>query len=225
MAIPFFDEAYYLRMNKDVAAVVARGVMTAEEHFQKFGAAEKRNPNGYFDANFYLAKYSDVATVVNAKKMTAYDHFLNFGLKEARDPSAFFDTNYYMKHNPDVAVLVYRNEVTPFEHFARAGGVIGRTPSPYFEQTSYLAANPDVQAAVARGVFVSAYDHFVNYGIAEGRSLGNGINLASFKADKVFTDAIFAGKFSTAYARVVQMAPFVGGFTLPSDSGVGVSKL
>lgn len=225
MAIPFFDEAYYLRMNKDVAAAVARGATTAEEHFQKFGAAEKRNPNGYFDANFYVSKYSDVATSVSAKKMTAYDHFINFGIKEARDPSAFFDTNYYLKHNPDVAVLVYRNEITPFEHFARAGTVIGRTPSPYFEQTSYLAANPDVQAAVARGSFISAYDHFVNYGIAEGRSLGNGINLASFKADKTFTDAIFAGKFSAAYARVVQMAPFLGTFTLPSDSGVDVSKL
>ncbi len=225
MATPFFDEAYYLRTNRDVAAAVAAGVTTAEQHFLKFGAAEKRNPNAYFNADFYIAKYSDVATAVSSKKMTAYDHFVNFGIKESRDPSAFFDTNYYLKHNPDVAVLVYRNEVTPFEHFARIGGILGRTPSPYFDQTSYLAANPDVQAGVSRGLFTSAYDHFVNYGVAEGRSLGNGINLANFKADKTFTDAIFTGNFSAAYARVAQVAPFLGTFTIPSDAGIDVSKL
>lgn len=225
MAIPFFDTAYYLRMNKDVAAAVARGGITAEEHFLKYGAAEKRNPNGYFDTSYYLSKYTDVAAAVNAKKITAYDHFINYGLKESRDPSSFFDTNYYLKHNADAVVLVYRNEITPFEHFVRVGSWAARTPSPYFDQASYLAANPDVQLALIRGYFVSAYDHFVNYGVAEGRSLGNGINLASFRADKTFTDAIFAGNFSAAYARVVQMAPFLGTFTLPSDSGVDVSKL
>lgn len=225
MATPFFDEAYYLRMNKDVAAAVAAGVITAEQHFLKFGAVEKRNPNGYFNADFYISKYLDVATAVNSKKMTAYDHFVNFGIKEARDPSAFFDTNYYLKHNPDVAVLVYRNEVTPFEHFARTGSLLGRTPSPYFDQASYLTANPDIKAAVDRGMFQSGYDHFVNFGIAEGRALGNGIGLSSFKADKTFTDAIFKGNFSAAYARVAQVAPFLGTFTIPSDAGIDVSKL
>lgn len=225
MATPYFDAAYYLRTNKDVAASVAQGFFTAEEHFLKFGASEKRNPNGYFDANYYVSKYSDVATAVNAKRTTAYDHFVTYGLKEARDPSSFFDSNYYLKHNPDVAVLVYRNEITPFDHFYQVGAKINRTPSPYFDSAAYLSANSDVQAAINSGLVGSAYEHFVNYGIAEGRNLGNGINLASFKADKTFTDAIFTGKFSTAYARVIQMAPFLGTYTLPSDSGVDVSKL
>lgn len=225
MATPYFDEAYYLRMNKDVAAAVAKGQFTAEEHFLKFGAAEKRNPNGYFDAAFYLAKYSDVATAVNAKKFTAYDHFINNGIKEQRDPSSFFDTNYYLKANPDLAVLVYRNEVTPFDYFSRVGIVTGSSPSPYFNQTAYLAVNADIKAALTAGKITSAYDHFVNYGIAEGRNLGNGLDLNFFKNDKTFTDAIFAGKFSTAFARVAQVAPFVSGFTLPANSGVDVSKL
>jgi hypothetical protein len=225
MTIPYFDQAYYLRTNKDVQAAVLSGSTTAEAHFTKFGAAEKRNPNGYFDANYYLAKYSDVATAVTAKKTTAYDHFINNGIKESRDPSAFFDTNYYLKNTPDVAVLVYRGEIKPFEYFAAVGSIAGQTPSPYFNQTSYLSANPDVRASIAAGLFSSAYDHFVNFGIAEGRNMGNGINLAAFKSDKVFTDAIFAGQFSTAYARVAQIAPFLSTFTLPSNSGVDVSKL
>ncbi len=225
MAIQFFDEAYYLRMNKDVATAVAAGRFTAEEHFTKFGSAEKRNPNGSFDANYYIAKYSDVATAVTAKKTTAYDHFLNNGIKEQRDPSAFFDTNYYLKSNPDLAVLVYRNEVTPFDYFSLVGRVTGKSPSPYFDQAAYLAVNPDIKSAIASGKVSNAFDHFVNYGIAEGRNLGNGIDLSFFKSDKTFTDAIFAGKFSAAFARVTEVAPFISGFTLPSNSGVDVAKL
>lgn len=225
MALAYFDTAYYLRMNKDVAAVVAQGRMTAEEHYIKYGASEKRNPNGYFDANYYLSKYTDVATAVSGKKTTAYDHFLTYGIKEARDPSSFFDSNYYLKHNPNVGVLVYRNETTPFEHFTRVGQYLGLTPSPYFDQANYLSANPDVRDAVSRGTIFSAYDHFVNYGIAEGRNLGNGINLSAFRADKTFTDAIYAGKFSAAFARVAQVAPFLGSYSLPSDAGIDVSKL
>ncbi|WP_156995496.1 hypothetical protein [Elstera litoralis] len=69
MTIPYFDAAYYLRTNKDVQAAVLSGGITAEDHFTKFGAAEKRNPNAYFDANYYLAKYTDVAASVTAKKI------------------------------------------------------------------------------------------------------------------------------------------------------------
>ncbi|KJV06721.1 hypothetical protein VZ95_20590, partial [Elstera litoralis] len=150
---------------------------------------------------------------------------MNSGIKESRDPSSFFDTNFYLKNNPEVAVLVYRGEIKPFEYFALVGSTLGQTPSPYFNQAAYLSANPDVRTAVAAGGFQSAYDHFVNFGIAEGRNLGNGINLSVFKADKVFTDAIFAGKFSTAFARVAQIAPFLSTYTLPSNSGVTVSTL
>jgi hypothetical protein len=225
MAIQYFDAAYYLRTNKDVAVAVAAGRYTAEDHFARFGASEKRNPNGYFDAAYYLAKYIDVDAAAKAKKTTAYDHFLSDGIRENRDPSSFFDTNYYLRTNTEVAVLTYRNEVSPFDYFSRVGNLLGNTPTPYFNQASYLNSNSDVRAAVAAGRVTSAYDHFVNYGVAEGRNLGNGIDLAMFKADKIFTDAIFAGKFSTAFARVAQIAPFLSTFTLPTNSGVDVSKL
>ncbi len=225
MAIQYFDAAYYLRTNRDVAVAVAAGRYTAEDHFARFGASEKRNPNGYFNADYYLSKYSDVAAAVTAKKTTAYDHFISNGIKENRDPSSFFDTNYYLRNNTEVTVLTYRNEVSPFDYFSRVGNTLGNTPTPYFNQVSYLNSNGDVRAAIGAGRVVSAYDHFVNYGVAEGRSLGNGIDLAMFKADKIFTDAIFAGKFSTAFARVTQIAPFLSTFTLPTNSGVDITKL
>ena len=45
------------------------------------------------------------------------------------------------------------------------------TPSPLaFDEASYLAANPDVAAAVAAGSFGSGFDHFIRYGVGEGRT-------------------------------------------------------
>ena len=47
-----------------------------------------------------------------------------------------------------------------------------RTPAPEgFNEALYLEANPDVANAVAAGTVLSAYDHYLMAGMAEGRSL------------------------------------------------------
>jgi hypothetical protein len=40
-----------------------------------------------------------------------------------------------------------------------------------FDHTSYLAQNSDVAVAVNEGFFRSGLEHFIKYGMAEGRSL------------------------------------------------------
>ena len=38
-----------------------------------------------------------------------------------------------------------------------------------FDENRYLAYHPDVRAAVQSGVFSSGFEHFLKYGLAEGR--------------------------------------------------------
>ncbi|CDM24727.1 hypothetical protein BN940_11341 [Castellaniella defragrans 65Phen] len=44
MPYDLFNEAYYLAYNPDVAAAVAQGGLTAEQHFNLYGKAEGRAP-------------------------------------------------------------------------------------------------------------------------------------------------------------------------------------
>jgi len=45
--------------------------------------------------------------------------------------------------------------------------------APLFDETHYLSKNPDVAAAVRQGVFKYGFEHFVLFGIDEGRSPGD----------------------------------------------------
>lgn len=54
--VPFFDAAYYLEHNPDVAA----GGADPFEHFLIFGTAESRNPSADFDTAFYLNRYANL---------------------------------------------------------------------------------------------------------------------------------------------------------------------
>ncbi len=82
MPYDLFNEAYYLAYNPDVAAAVAQGGLTAEQHFNLYGKAEGRAPGPLFDPQHYLAANPDVAAAVQAGLTTAYDHFLLYGIQE-----------------------------------------------------------------------------------------------------------------------------------------------
>lgn len=53
--------------------------------------------------------------------------------------------------------------------FAPENAYYAKNSEPYFNQPAYLAANPDVQALIDSEEYESAWDHFINAGIDEGR--------------------------------------------------------
>ena len=83
-----FNEQAYLAANPDVAAAVARGEMTASQHFQNYGQQEGRQ---FFDEQAYLGANPDVAAAVAGGGTTAAQHFLNYGQHEGRSS---FDDSY-----------------------------------------------------------------------------------------------------------------------------------
>jgi len=62
-----------------------------------------------------------------------------------------------------------------------------------FDQTAYLNAHPDVKEAIARGEFKNAYEHYTQFGKAEGRT-------AFDKADTAATAATEAKEKEAAQA-------------------------
>jgi len=164
-----FDAAFYLRHNPDVAAAVARGDTTAEQHFRTFGDAEGRSGNPIFDTGFYLATNDDVLSAsVVAHSITPFAHFEQFGQFELRDPSIDFKTADYLDLYRDVRAEVINGRTTAFEHFNFNGQFEGRLPLREFARRDYINDNPDVAAAFNNSL-PSAVAHWEQFGRHENR--------------------------------------------------------
>jgi len=81
-----------------------------------------------------------------------------------------FDQAFYLSSNPDVLTAVSQGLTTAFEHFSTFGHRENRPLLPFFDTQAYLTANSDVAGATTQPGWVSAWNHFVLFGILEGRS-------------------------------------------------------
>jgi len=81
-----------------------------------------------------------------------------------------FDQTFYLSSNPDVLTAVSLGLTSAFEHFSTFGHRENRPLLPFFDTQAYLLANPDVANATAVPGWVSVWNHFVLFGILEGRS-------------------------------------------------------
>ena len=84
-----FDEKYYLERNSDVAAAVkARRINSAADHYFQTGYYESRLPSRILiDERFYLAENPDVAHAIRRGMVkSAQDHFEEAGFSEGRLP-------------------------------------------------------------------------------------------------------------------------------------------
>ena len=181
MAVKFFDEQWYLARNPDVAEAISDGVMTAEEHFERYGNSEGRSPSPLFDADYYLEHNPDVAPAVEFGLTTAYDHFVQHGHAEGRVASPYFNPSHYLDQNPDVAEVVDGGGMSLYEHYQDYGVGEGRSPLASFNTEHYLLANPDVAEAVNAG-HISAAQHFLSNGISENRPLSPVVSMAAYLA-------------------------------------------
>lgn len=84
-----FDEKYYLERNPDVAAAVkARKISSAADHYFQTGYYENRLPSRILvDERFYLAENPDVARAIQRGAVkSAQEHFEDAGFSEGRLP-------------------------------------------------------------------------------------------------------------------------------------------
>lgn len=130
--------------------------------------------SGLFDDAWYIRAYPDVRD--NASNYIG--HFVQFGAAELRDPGPRFDSEWYYHTYADARA----SGEAPIFHYLKIGRHEARETrnsralglrrtevleSGFFDQAYYLKTYPDV---VRSGQ--DAFDHFVNFGSAEGRSPG-----------------------------------------------------
>lgn len=89
-------------------------------------------------------------------------------------------------------------------------------PQPFFNAQEYLRLNPDVKAAVESGQ-LSAWDHFLLYGIREERPIGRGLHLGFFAHDALFQEPLARNDVAAAAKRLIAVAPFLEPVHLPEN--------
>jgi|TARA_R100000306_G_scaffold61015_1_gene62562 hypothetical protein len=211
-----FNANWYLSQNPDVAAAIEAGApFNAFEHFSLYGRAENRSASPLFDPEQYLTNNPDVAEAVAQGLITAWDHFELFGGDEGRSPTPLFNEAFYLQQNPDVAAAIEQGIISSAaQHFALFGQSEPRAINPAINLGQYINANPDIAQAASNGL-INAFDHLLQFGVNEGRNLGNGISLSDFNDDPGFTQSLSNGNPLPALMRVESVAPFIPTFERP----------
>lgn len=169
----FFDEAWYLAINPDVAEAVRHGNFASGfAHYLKDGF-RNRAPHWLFSETHYLSRYPDLtrATLARLGLANGYDHYLTYGDREFRSGHLFFDPRLFYANallapfpvgeadsHPATAIP----ETGPFASFLAQPDAGNRLRvSWYFDPHWYLDSYPQVAAAVETGQVTSALHHFL----------------------------------------------------------------
>ncbi|GBQ13313.1 glycosyltransferase family 2 protein [Swaminathania salitolerans] len=175
-----FSESEYFRLNPDLtpALVRERGFSNGYDHYLTIGQRERRVSSRFL--------------VPDLLRSALLEHRLPFDpdqgefsrLVYADDTAGlrvtwYFDTAWYLERYPEITEAIARREfVSPLHHYLSNDAPTGYSPGPFFDETWYLDHNPDVNDLVrARGVR-NGYEHFIRFGLFEGRSPAEGIVLA-----------------------------------------------
>ncbi|MBD2261264.1 FG-GAP-like repeat-containing protein [Pseudanabaena sp. FACHB-2040] len=146
-----------------------------------------------------------------------FEQYVQFqALDEELPPD--FDEELYLLANPDIKAAVNNGVISSgFQHYSQHGASEGRSLLPltleigglkmsaFFDETYYLSTNPDIAKAVAQGTFAYGFEHFLLYGVKEGRSPSNYYNEAFYLQNNPdIKAAVNNGTFSSGLMHYLQ---------------------
>jgi hypothetical protein len=170
-------------------------------HYIQYGVNEGRKATGsifenvdysaVFDFEYYAANNADVVNALGYSESALLKHFAQYGVNEGRRGNALFDVNIYKASNSDVAAAFGNNTREYYIHFINYGinegrassetGYKGVDYSAVYNRIYYLQNNEDVAAAFGDDAG-KLIEHFVDYGMSEGRQASADFNVNNYKA-------------------------------------------
>lgn len=134
-----------------------------------------------------------------------------------------FNETFYLENNPDVQSAVLNGVFTSgLQHFQLFGANELRDPNATFDTSFYANQNPDVVSAIGGGGFGgNLFDHFTQFGAAEGRIPDP--ELSDFDAEQYLAAnpdvqaAVDAGTIPSAMFHFLQFGQNEGRDALDSD--------
>ena len=153
---PVYDYDYYKEASKDVYKVYGEDDAALLEHFVEVGMGEGRRGNEEFNVTAYRNANQDLRLAFGNDLEQYYLHYIYFGQAEGRTA---------------MGVDTLQDPATVLD---------GVDYSAVYDYDYYINHHPDIYEAYA-GDDVAALEHFVNYGIFEGRQGNDTFNVQSYK--------------------------------------------
>lgn len=179
--------------------------------------------NGYetiFDFNYYITKYPDIARVYGNNVTGAFNHFVNYGMKEGRQGIANFNVQAYRARYADLRRAFGADLPKYYNHYRTNGRREGRiaTGSTVWQNTLtvyngvdyklvydynyYIAKNPDVARAF-KGDEAATLQHFVKYGMKEGRQAKETFSVNIYKRNYADLRSAFGNNLKSYYMHYI----------------------
>lgn len=153
-----YDYQYYVDRNTDVKKAYGYDDVAVLQHFVNYGMKEGRQAKSSFDVNSYRLQYVDLRRAYGNDLKPYYMHYINYGRKEGR---------------ASTGCTTLQGGITIY------GGV---NYAAVYDFSYYVANNPDVYRAYGNDD-VAVLQHFVNYGMQEGRRACAGFSVQSYRAN------------------------------------------
>lgn len=152
-----YNPYYYLNNNKDVYEKYGYDDDAIIEHFVNVGMQETRQGTEDFNVISYKNLYRDLRDVYGMDWQRYYMHYINYGKQEGRVATGYEDTVVG-------AITTYK----------------GVDYSDVYDYFYYITNNPDVFNVYGYNDD-AVLEHFVNYGMQEGRQGIASFNVNSYK--------------------------------------------
>ena len=216
-----FDAKYYLEKYSDLKNAYGNDYEKAYNHFVTTGIYEGRQGSIYFDAKYYLDMNSDLKNVYGKNYSKALEHFVKYGIKEERTTSRDFSVKQYKENYFDLRITYGNNNLEYYKHYIITGKKEGRNAVTSIvrklsENEEYLysekifsAVNYDIKEKY-NGDKKSMKDHWINYGIKEGR-IASLVFDAKYYIEK-YPDIkyIFGNNYEKAYEHFINYGIYEG---------------
>ncbi len=212
------------------------GIADATGIARYFGLSKNIDYSAVFDAHYYADHNADLKAAYGYDENKLLDHFIHYGMKEGRRANAEFDVISYRNLYPDLRVA-YRNNLTDYYmHYIEFGKGEGRKAlgasqlqniittyngvdySAVYDYTYYISKYPDLKKAFENDD-AGLLEHFVNYGMSEGRQAKENFDVKSYRNAYVDLRRAFGSDLKQYYIHYIQFGSKEG------RKAIGVTSL
>lgn len=177
------------------------GVMLVQPQVAHASEAQEKAYADVYDFVYYRDNNPDVNAAYNGNRDEIFNHFLTYGINEGRQAIATFDVRSYYNEYQDLRVAFRWDLKQYYLHYIQYGkkegrhtagcttlrdyyrNAYGRDFSACYDGAHYYESFSDLQNAYTRNGYiddVGLFNHFLDYGIHEGREGKASFNVRSY---------------------------------------------
>ena len=228
---PVFDAEYYLENNIELKWAYGNDAEKALNHFVKYGMKEGRQAKADFDVNAYRARYADLQQVYGDDLVKYYIHYIKYGQAEGRNGAPEKTYTVIFKKNGEVVktetVKEGESATAPSDIEAESNfkcwdkdftnvtsdmevNAVYEEPAydasyyaPVFDAKYYLENNIELKWAYGDDE-EKAFNHFVKYGMKEGRQAKADFDVNAYRARYVDLQQVYGDDLVKYYIHYIK---------------------